>query len=81
MGSSVKISPIAIAHKDYTIQISDQPNTNDPTGKKNVDINKSGTVGELIKTLNLMGVKAVDLISILQEIKNAGALQASLEIL
>ena len=81
MGGSVKISPIAIAHKDYTIQISSDPNTANPAEVRNVQINEAGTVGELIKTLNLMGVKAVDLIAILQEIKNAGALQASLEIL
>ena len=81
MGGSVKISPIAIAHKDYTIQISSEPNTTNPAEVRNVQINETGTVGELIKTLNLMGVKAIDLIAILQEIKNAGALQASLEIL
>ncbi len=41
----------------------------------------SSTIGELVKGLNSIGVSPRDLISILQAIKAAGALQAELEII
>jgi flagellar P-ring protein precursor FlgI len=41
----------------------------------------TATIGELVKGLNSIGVSPRDLISILQSIKAAGALQAELEIL
>lgn len=41
----------------------------------------SSTIGELVKGLNSIGVSPRDLISILQSIKAAGALQAELEII
>nr|MDA3788842.1 flagellar basal body P-ring protein FlgI [Desulfobacula sp.] len=41
----------------------------------------TSTIGELVRGLNSLGVKPRDLISILQSIKAAGALQAELEIL
>lgn len=44
-------------------------------------IEKKRTVGELVKGLNAVGVTPRDLITILQTIKAAGALQAELEII
>jgi flagellar P-ring protein precursor FlgI len=44
-------------------------------------IEKKRTVGELVKGLNAIGVSPRDLITILQTIKAAGALQAELEII
>jgi flagellar P-ring protein precursor FlgI len=41
----------------------------------------TSTIGELVNGLNSLGVRPRDLISILESIKAAGALQASLEIL
>ena len=38
-------------------------------------------VGELVQSLNRMGIKPKDLIEILQNIKASGALQGDLEIL
>ena len=38
-------------------------------------------LGELVQSLNAIGVTPRDLISILQTIKSAGALQADLEII
>ena len=42
---------------------------------------KSANVGELVKALNALGVTPKDLITILQTIKAAGALQGELEVL
>ncbi|MBU1052869.1 MAG: flagellar basal body P-ring protein FlgI [Proteobacteria bacterium] len=44
-------------------------------------INSGKTVGELVRALNAIGVTPRDLITILQTIKAAGALQAELEII
>jgi flagellar P-ring protein precursor FlgI len=44
-------------------------------------IPKGGTIGELVNALNAIGVSPRDLITILQAIKAAGALQGELEII
>lgn len=52
------------------------------TKRENVKLlNESVSVGELVQSLNQMGVSPKDLISILQNIKASGALQGELEIL
>jgi flagellar P-ring protein precursor FlgI len=79
-GGDVKISPVAIAHNSVTIQVGNRLNQTG-TAERIVGVDSGSTVQELIQTLNLMGVGAADLIIILQEIKNAGALQADLEIM
>ncbi|MBT3784136.1 flagellar basal body P-ring protein FlgI, partial [bacterium] len=79
-GGTVKISPVAISHKSMAIKVGNELN---PINEEShvVNLDKGSTVEELIKTLNLMGVKTEDLIAIIQEIRNAGALQANLEIM
>jgi flagellar P-ring protein precursor FlgI len=53
-----------------------------PTGKESVKLlQESMSVGELVQSLNQMGVSPKDLIVILQNIKASGALQGELEIL
>ena len=44
-------------------------------------LNSGPTIGELVKALNAVGVTPQDLISILQSIKAAGALQAEIEVI
>jgi flagellar P-ring protein precursor FlgI len=46
-----------------------------------IELGGGATIADLVKGLNALGVTPRDLIAILQAIKNAGALQASLEIL
>jgi flagellar P-ring protein precursor FlgI len=48
---------------------------------KVMPLNGNATIGDLVKGLNAIGVSPRDLISILQSIKAAGALQADLEII
>jgi flagellar P-ring protein FlgI len=53
-----------------------------PTGKENVNLlQESVSVGELVESLNTLGVSPKDLITILQNIRASGALQGELEIL
>ncbi len=76
-GSDVTISNVAIAHGDLSVTIS-----NNPEKKESVmNLPGTSTIGELVRGLNSLGVKPRDLISILQSIKAAGALQAELVII
>lgn len=62
-----------------------------PTSNSNITINKSSgrvievpantTLNDLVRSLNAIGVTPYDLISILQALKEAGSLQATLEII
>ena len=74
MGANVKISPVVLSHKGLSIEVGQAKADN------MIEI-KGGTVGELIKSLNAMGVKPSDLVSILQSIHASGALQAEIKYL
>ena len=50
-------------------------------GKRLLLVPKGGTIGELVRALNAIGVTPRDLITILQAMKAAGSLQAKLEII
>ncbi|MBU1340930.1 MAG: flagellar basal body P-ring protein FlgI [Proteobacteria bacterium] len=77
IGSDVTISSVAIAHGDLSVTIN-----NNPENKESVmNLPGTSTIGELVRGLNSLGVKPQDLISILQSIKAAGALQAELDII
>lgn len=76
-GSDVTISSVAIAHGDLSVTIAGPPEKNESV----MNLPGTSTIGELVQGLNSLGVKPMDLISILQSIKAAGALQAELVIL
>lgn len=75
MGAEVRVSPVVLSHKGLSIQVGEGQNPDSM-----VEMN-GNTVGELVKSLNAMGVKPPDLISILQSIHASGALQAELKYL
>jgi flagellar P-ring protein precursor FlgI len=79
IGTNVRISKIAISHGDLTLKIGESAKAKD--GEKIMAIEDSANVGDLVKALNRLGVTPKDLITILQSIKEAGALQGDLEIL
>jgi len=78
MGANVVIQPVTIAHGDLSIKVG---------GKKSKDSDKSvvnmggSTVGDLIESMNALGVKPADLVGILQTMHASGALQAELTFL
>lgn len=80
MGENVRISTIALSHGDLTLRVAPQPPAQ-PTTTSLVEMAEGVTLGDLIRTLNGVGVSPPDLIAILQAIKAAGALQAELQIL
>jgi len=122
MGENVRISTIAVAHGNLSIQISEAPSVSQPQpfaprpttgsapatanegsvivasgGQTVVTTNRTATVEEgkeqlvvlpkgvtiqeVVKALNAVGVTPRDLITIMQTIKAAGALQAELRII
>ncbi|MFH1982215.1 MAG: flagellar basal body P-ring protein FlgI [Pseudomonadota bacterium] len=101
MGADVRISTIAIAHGNLSIQIRETKDVNQPlpfsqgqtvvSPESNVAVSEerspiflveSGvSIGDVVRALNTLGVSPRDLIAIFQAIKQAGALQARLEIM
>lgn len=79
IGHDVMISGVAIAHGDLSVTIN--PGAANQTQERVMPLEGNSTIGELVRGLNSLGVKPRDLISILEGIKAAGALQAELEIL
>jgi flagellar P-ring protein precursor FlgI len=83
IGSRVNISKVAIAHGSISLEVGESSAKTKKGGneKKFATIESGANVGELVNALNSLGVSPKDLITILQNIKAAGALQAELEIL
>ena len=101
IGENVRISKVAIAHGNISIEIREYPEVYQPypfspgetvvvprteieakeKKAKIVILEESATLGELVRALNAVGATATELISILQAIKAAGALQAELIII
>jgi flagellar P-ring protein precursor FlgI len=86
IGENVRISRIAISHGDLTVKVDAGKGSGTSGGKSKdqdrVAVLDTGTsVGDLVKAMNSLGVSPKDLITILQNIKAAGALQGELEIL
>ena len=79
IGEDVTISPVAIAHGNLSVIVN--KGTEGESIDKTLNLPGSSTIGELVNGLNSIGASASDLISILQSIKAAGALQAELEII
>ncbi len=76
-GGDVTISGVAIAHGDLSVAVTDNPERTENV----LNLPGTSTIAELVRGLNALGVKPRDLVSILQSIKAAGALQAELVII
>ena len=91
IGENVQISKVAISHGDISVNVGGPAKKGrGPASKAPAQIDRvhlingqegQVSVGELVQSLNRMGVKPKDLIVILQNIKASGALQGDLEIL
>lgn len=89
IGNEVKLLPVAIAHGNLSVVV--QPENKAAKGNKKekgeeqqqkVILFKDGpTLKSVVDALNAVGVAPRDLIAILQALREAGALQAELEIL
>jgi flagellar P-ring protein precursor FlgI len=79
VGHQVRISKVAISHGDLSVKIEGSAKKGD--GDRVMVIDEPANVGDLVKAMNRLGVTPKDLITILQNIKAAGALQGEIEIL
>ncbi len=94
-GINIHVSPVVITHGDITIKIEPRKklpkNKNDVNMKDGVKIavnenqlnmdNNEITVANITRALHKLGAKPKDIISILENIKRAGAINAKLEII
>ncbi len=82
MGEAVQILPVAIAHGDLSIEVKGDGGKKNAGKAPRIAELKSGTnVSELVRALNALGVAPKDLTAIFQSLREAGALQADLEIM
>lgn len=82
IGENVRISKVAISHGDLSVKIGAADPKSKGQAADRVAVLDTGTnVGDLVKAMNSLGVSPKDLITVLQSIKAAGALQGELEIL
>ncbi len=80
IGDRVKISKVAISHGNLSVKVTGKDGKT-TTDEKVMVLDSGVSVGDLVQSLNKLGVTPKDLISILQSIKAAGALHGELEIL
>ena len=78
IGDRVKISKVAISHGGMSVKVGAGKTAAE---EKIALLDGGASVGDLVQALNKLGVSPKDLISILQSIKAAGALNGELEIL
>ena len=102
MGDTVRISTVAIAQGNLTINVQEAPQVSQPLpfsqgqttttpqsklsvdeekGKKLLMVGGGASLSSLVAGLNALGVTPRDMISILQTIKAAGALQADIAVM
>lgn len=80
IGEKVKISKVGISHGNINLKVIDEKTKKATTVEDKITVLDSGAnVGDLVQSLNKLGVSPKDLISILHSIKAAGALHAELE--
>ncbi|GHV06534.1 flagellar P-ring protein [Campylobacterota bacterium] len=70
-GTDIRVSPVIVTHRGMTLSIDDALNAN----------GGALTVASVAGALQQMGAGANDVIAIMQALKNAGALEAELEVL
>lgn len=76
MGQEVRIDPVVVSHKGIAIKIEGREDSKGNTAKIG-----GSTVGDLIETINALGLQPKDLTSIIQSIHAAGALRADIKII
>ncbi|WP_141736261.1 flagellar basal body P-ring protein FlgI [Oligoflexus tunisiensis] len=77
MGGDVKISDVVVSHNGLSIEVGSGKNAK----KESVVPVQGTTIADLVKSLNQMGVKPEDLVSILQSLHASGALKADIKLL
>jgi flagellar P-ring protein precursor FlgI len=94
-GVDIQLKPIILTHGDITIKIVEEDTPSKPEGSMEVDKNlvigmnenevytRKGTttVANLVRSLQKLGAKPKDIISILEAMKSAGSISAELKVI
>jgi len=83
LGANIVVAPVAISQGDLSISISAQNDLNTTEDEKtgNSFYFEGVTVKEVVNMLNKIGAKSEDIISILQALKEANAIDAKIKIM
>ncbi len=81
IGDKVKVSRVAVSHGTLSVKVGATALGKKDTEERVAILDSGVSVGDLVQSLNKLGVTPKDLITILQSIKAAGALHGELEIL
>ncbi|MGM0508152.1 MAG: flagellar basal body P-ring protein FlgI [Fusobacteriota bacterium] len=87
LGDNIRVSPVAISHNDLSISISAQLDTEKAFDEGNSDEEgesfyfEGTSVKNVVKMLNAVGAEADDIISIIEALKEANAIDASIKIM
>jgi flagellar P-ring protein precursor FlgI len=82
IGDKVKISKVAVAHGGISVKVGSESKDKKDLKEEKIAVLDTGvSVGDLVQSLNKLGVSPKDLVTLLQAIKAAGALHGELEIL
>ena len=73
--------PAPLAAGDTTVTPQTQVSIQEEKGKQLIVVNEGASLANLVAGLNALGVTPRDMISILQTIKAAGALQADIQVM
>lgn len=79
MGADVIVGDVSIAHGSLSIRVGGSKGKKENVKNEALVNVKGTTVGELVESLNALGVKPGDLVGILQAIHTAGALRAEIK--
>jgi flagellar P-ring protein precursor FlgI len=80
MGANVEIGECAISHGALTITVAAKDGEK-PATAQIAHVKTQATLADVVKSLAILGVSPTDLISILQAMRTAGALQAEIEVI
>lgn len=81
-GEQVRISAVALSHGNLTVTIRGEDVTETTgTGQKVAVFKDSISIGEVARSLNLLGASPTEMISIFQAMKRVGAIKAELEMM
>ncbi|WP_127715666.1 flagellar basal body P-ring protein FlgI [Halobacteriovorax sp. HLS] len=80
-GGEVKLTPVAIAHGDLTIEVKGEGDKGAEKANSLYYIDHKSTLNDLVKVLNAFGATPEDLISIFKALKSNGSLVGVLELI
>lgn len=80
-GENVKISSAAVSHGTLTVNIGEAIPGQDQKQSQVMLINEAVSIGDVAKTLSMLGARPSDMIAIFQAMRQSGALKADLEMM